>query len=73
MTGAGRIAEAREALSDLEDSPVCSVLLAEVPRLTVVWKRQATSKQLRAVLERPIEFLREYRTTRSSATIRHCR
>jgi hypothetical protein len=62
MTRVGKIAEAREPLSDLEDSPVCSVLLdTDVPCLTVVWKRQASSEQLRGLLERLIEFLREHK------------
>lgn len=53
MAGAWETVEARESLSDLENNPVCSVLLdADVPCLTVVWKRQATSAQLRAVHER---------------------
>jgi hypothetical protein len=52
----------RASLSDLESTPVCSVLLdADVPCLTVVWKRQATSVQLRAVHERLLEFLRTYK------------
>jgi len=62
MAGAGETVEARESLSALENSQVCSVLLdADVPCLTVVWKRQATSEQLRAVHERLLEFLREYK------------
>ena len=62
MAGAGETVEARESLSALENSPVCSILLdADVPCLTVVWKRQATSEQLRAVHERLIEFLRKYK------------
>jgi len=62
MTGVGKTIEARESLSALENSSVCSVLLdADVPCLTVVWKRQATSEQLRAVHERLLEFLREYK------------
>ena len=62
MAGAGETVEARESLSALENSQVCSVLLdADVPCLTVVWKRQATSEQLRAVHEHLIEFLRKYK------------
>jgi hypothetical protein len=62
MTGVGRTVEARESLSDLENNPVCSVLLdSEVPCLTVVWKRQATSVQLRALHERLLELLRKHK------------
>ena len=62
MTGVGHTVEARESLSDLENNPVCSVLLdSEVPCLTVVWKRQATSVQLRALHERLLELLRKHK------------
>jgi hypothetical protein len=57
----GKTVEARELLSDLESNPVCSVLLdAEVPCLTVVWKREASSVQLRAILEKVIELIRRH-------------
>jgi hypothetical protein len=62
MTRAGQTIEAREPLSELENTPVCSVLLdSDVPCLTVVWKRQATSAQLRALLDRLLELLRLYK------------
>ncbi len=62
MTRAGQTVEARESLSELENSPVCSVLLdSDVPCLTVVWKRQATSAQLRALLDRLLEYLCKYK------------
>ena len=62
MTRVEETLGARASLSDLENNPVCSVLLdTEVPCLTVVWKRQATSAQLRAVHERLIELLRQYK------------
>jgi len=62
MTGVGEAVEARELPLDLENNPVCSVLLdADVPCLTVVWKRQATSAQLRALHERLLELLRKHK------------
>jgi hypothetical protein len=61
MTRAERTVEARE-LSALVDTPVCSVLLdADVPCLTVVWKRQPASAQLRAVHEDLLALLRKYK------------
>jgi hypothetical protein len=65
MTRAGETVEARELLSDLENNPVCSVLLdADVPCLTVVWKREASSEQLRAVLEKLIELIRQHKISK---------
>jgi hypothetical protein len=53
--------EARELLSDLQNNPVCSVVVdADVPCLTVVWKREASSAQLRVVLEKVIELIRQH-------------
>jgi hypothetical protein len=58
VTSAEETVEARELLSDLQNNPVCSVLYdADVPCLIVVWKRRATSAQLRVVHERLIELL----------------
>ncbi|HEY4168766.1 MAG TPA: hypothetical protein VGM96_18410 [Reyranella sp.] len=58
----GQTIETREPLSELENNPVCSVLLdSDVPCLTVVWKRQGTSAQLRALHERLLELLRKYK------------
>ena len=65
MTSMGETVEARELLSDLENNSVCSVLLdADVPCLTVIWKRQATSTELRALLERLLELLREHKVNK---------
>ena len=62
MTRAGQTAEAPKLPQNLENNPVCSVLLdADVPCLTVVWKRQATSEQLRALHERLLELLRKHK------------
>jgi hypothetical protein len=47
------------------DNPVCTVVLdAEVPCLIVLWKRYATSGQLRHVLERLIELLQEHHVSK---------
>jgi hypothetical protein len=65
MTKAGRTIAEREPPLDLEDNPVCSVLLdTDVPCLTVIWKRQADSAQLRALLERLLELLYEHKVNK---------
>jgi hypothetical protein len=62
MIRPGRTTEARDLPLVLESNPVCSVLLdADVPCLTVVWKRPATSAQLRVLHERLLVFLREHK------------
>ena len=62
MTGAEETAEARALLSDLQNNPICSVLFdADVPCLTVIWKRLATSAQLRVLHERLLELIRMHK------------
>jgi len=62
MTKAEKTVQARELLSDLQNNPVCSVLLDdEVPCLTVIWKREASSVQLRMVHEKLLELIRRYK------------
>jgi hypothetical protein len=61
VTTAAETLEARELLSDLQNNPVCNVAVdADVPCLTVVWKREASSAQLRVVLEKVIELIRQH-------------
>jgi hypothetical protein len=56
--------DACELIADLQN-PVCSVLFdADLPCLTVIWKRQASSAQLRCLHERLIELLREYKVNK---------
>ena len=44
--------------TNLEDNPICSVSLDEtIPGITVIWKRYATSAQLRFVHEAIIDML----------------
>src|SRR5438046_336166 len=57
--------EASELLANLRDNPVCSVQFdAEVPCLTVIWKRPATSAQLRFVSERLLELIRQHKVSK---------
>jgi hypothetical protein len=57
--------EASELLANLQDNPVCSVQFdAEVPCLTVIWKRPATSAQLRFVSERLLELIRQHKVSK---------
>ena len=65
MTRADETVAARALLSDLQNNPICSVLFdADVPCLTVVWKRQATSAQLRVLHEGLIELIRKYKVNK---------
>jgi hypothetical protein len=65
MTEAEETLEARELLSDLQNNPVCSVLIdADVPCLTVIWKREASSAQLRVVHETLIELIRRHKISK---------
>ena len=65
MTRVEQTIEPRELLADLQNDAVYSVLLdTDVPCLTVVWKRQATSAQLRALHERLIELLRKHKVSK---------
>jgi hypothetical protein len=57
--------EVGELLSDLQDNPVCSVRFdADVPCVTVIWKRPATSAQLRFVGERLVELIRQHKVAK---------
>lgn len=65
----GPSAEATQAevqvLSDLQDNPVCRVHFdAEVPCITVIWKRPCTSAQLRYVSERLIDMIRQHKVAK---------
>jgi hypothetical protein len=65
MTEAEDTLEARELLSDLQNNPVCSVLIdTDVPCLTVIWKREASSAQLRVVHETLIELIRRHKISK---------
>jgi hypothetical protein len=67
MTGRGETeqADARELLADLQDNPVCTVRFdPEVPCMTVVWKRPASSAQLRFVGERLLELIRAHKVAK---------
>lgn len=65
MSGVPETVDACGLIADLQNNPVCSVLFdADVPCLTVVWKRQASSAQLRCVHERLLELLREYKVNK---------
>jgi hypothetical protein len=57
--------EARKLLSDLQNNPVCAVRFdADVPCVTVVWKRPATSAQLRFVGERLLELIATHKVSK---------
>jgi hypothetical protein len=57
-------AEVQE-LSNLDDNPVCKVQFdAEVPCITVIWKRPFTSAQLRFVGERLIDMIRQHKVSK---------
>src|SRR5690242_14428246 len=63
--GKAEEAEARELLSDLQNNPVCTVRFdADVPCITVVWKRPATSAQLRFVSERLLELIARHKVSK---------
>jgi hypothetical protein len=54
-------ADADQALADLQNNPVCAVFFdAEVPCLTVVWKRYPTSAQLRSLHEKLLDLIRKH-------------
>ena len=61
-------AEASDGLAlsmDLRNNPICSVSFNEsIPCITVVWKRYATSMQLRFVYEAIIQMLRTHRVNK---------
>jgi hypothetical protein len=63
--GEAEQAETRDLLSDLQNNPVCSVRFdADVPCVTVIWKRPATSAQLRFVGERLLELIRKHKVAK---------
>jgi hypothetical protein len=58
-------AEVRALLADLQDNPVCTVRFdPDVPCVTVIWKRPATSAQLRFVGERLVELIRQHKVAK---------
>jgi hypothetical protein len=53
--------ESAQLLKDIENNPICSVSIDEtVPCIVVVWKRYATSSQLRFVQEKVIDLLEKH-------------
>jgi hypothetical protein len=58
-------AEVRTLLADLQDNPVCTVRFdPDVPCVTVIWKRPATSAQFRFVGDRLVELIRQHKVSK---------
>jgi hypothetical protein len=58
-------AEARTLLADLLNNPVCTVRFDDdVPCVTVIWKRPATSAQLRFIGERLVELIGQHKVSK---------
>jgi len=54
-----------QLLENLEQNPICSVSLdEEIPAIVVIWKRYATSGQLRFIHESILELLKKHRLER---------